>query len=188
MHQKWLLNQLEGFEHPQAKNICDFITREPQCFSRECREGHVTGSALVLNHDHSKALLTYHKKLNRWLQLGGHSDGDPNTREVALREAQEESGIQNLEFVTERIIDVDVHLIPQSKTEPHHYHYDIRFFLRAPKGSKIQKSSESKDLKWFRARDILNLKTDESTLRLVHMWQKDYSTYIKSSECNRASL
>ena len=184
----WLLEQIKSFNHPQSQRIYDFITREPQCFSRECREGHVTGSALVLNHDHSKALLTYHKKLNRWLQLGGHSDGNPNTAEVALREAQEESGIQNLEFVTKKIIDVDVHLIPQSKTEAQHHHYDIRFFLRAPKGSEIKKSSESKDLKWFSAHDILNLKTDESTLRLVHMWQEDYPTLSKSLEHSQASL
>src|SRR3990167_3869834 len=112
MDRQSLKKQLEALDHPQAKDIYHFITREPQCFERECKEGHVTGSALVLNHDHSQVLLTYHRKLNRWLQLGGHSDGNPNTAEVALREAQEESGIQNLEFVTKKIIDVDVHLIP----------------------------------------------------------------------------
>lgn len=177
MNREWLCNQLQGLACPQAKDVYNFIAREPQCFNRECREGHVTGSALVVNHDHSQVLLTYHKKLNRWLQLGGHSDGNPNTRDVALREGQEESGIHNLEFVTKKIIDIDIHLIPKSKTEPEHYHYDIRFLLRAPEGSVIKKSSESKDLKWFTPSEVKALKTDESVLRLVEMWQKDYSKF-----------
>lgn len=97
----------------------------------------MTGSAWLLNPDGTKVLLTHHKKLNRWLQFGGHSDGESNTWNVALREVTEESGIQNIQFVSSDIFDVDIHTIPENskKNEPEHKHYDIRFFIKSPNRS-----------------------------------------------------
>ena len=93
--------------------------------------------------------MTHHKKLNKWLQLGGHSDGDPDTWKVALREATEESGIDNIAFVTRQIFDIDIHTIPENlkKNEPEHKHYDVRFLLKAPTEDFVV-SEESNFLKW----------------------------------------
>lgn len=137
-------------EKPFIQEIIDFITDTPDCFERSHLAGHITGSAWLLNADGSKVLLTHHKKLNRWLQLGGHSDGESSTWAVALREATEESGIDNLQFVMPDIFDVDVHTIPENaqKNEPAHKHYDIRFLLKAPTESFVI-SDESNALKWF---------------------------------------
>jgi len=171
MHRTWLLEKLDG-DDMNVRKAREFVRREPRCFERTCLEGHVTGSAFLLNHDLSKVLLTHHKKLDKWLQLGGHSDGNPNTAHVAYREAQEESGIEDLVFVTDDIVDVDVHLIPKTEKEPKHYHYDVRFFLKAPENAQFQISSESHDLKWFSSEEVYNLKTDKSLLRLVEIWLK----------------
>ena len=88
-----------------------FIDSHPDCFERSCPVGHITGSAWIVNRMGGRVLLTHHAKLGRWLQLGGHSDGDPDTLEVALREAREESGLE-VRAVDENIFDLDVHLIP----------------------------------------------------------------------------
>ncbi|MBI2608825.1 MAG: NUDIX hydrolase [Deltaproteobacteria bacterium] len=159
-------------ENTPIKQVQEFVRRQPQCFERTCLEGHVTGSAFLLSYDLSKVLLTEHKKLDKWLQLGGHSDGNPNTAQVAYREAIEESGIKDLVFLSDDIMDVDVHLIPKTEKEPQHFHYDIRFFLKAPHNATFKVSAESHELKWFRPEEVQNLKTDRSLLRLVEIWKK----------------
>ena len=172
MHRNWLHDKLKSLKSSKALQIQEFIKQEPRCFENNCPKGHVTGSAFLLNYDLSKVLLTHHKKLRKWLQLGGHCDGQGNVAEVALREAREESGIFDISFVTPDIIDVDIHLIPVTEKEEAHYHYDIRFLLKAKKGSSEKKSLESYDLKWFTPIEARKLNTDESVLRLVSIWQK----------------
>ena len=128
------------FESEKAfiQEMIDFIEQNPNCFERTNLRGHINGSAWVLSPDEQKVLLTHHKKLNRWLQLGGHSDGDPNTWNVALREATEESGIQGIEFVMKEIFDIDIHTIPENpkKNEP-------QFFHHAPSLSSLLRSLRS---------------------------------------------
>ena len=94
-----------------------FIDSHPDCFERSCPVGHITGSAWIVNRAGDRMLLTHHRKLGRWLQPGGHNDGDPDTLEVALREAREESGLDVRAF-DEPIFDLDVHLIPARRNEP----------------------------------------------------------------------
>ncbi len=175
MHRNWLLNKLQSLNSSKtALQIQEFIKKEPRCFENDCSSGHVTGSAFLLNHDLSQVLLTHHKKLRLWLQLGGHCDGHPNVAEVALREAREESGIWNISFVTPDIVDVDIHLVPQRKEEKAHYHYDIRFFLKAEKRSQEKMGRESYDLKWFSPKEVKKLNTDRSVLRLLSIWEEKY--------------
>lgn len=142
-------------EAPFIPEIINFIESTPNCFDRSHLKGHVTGSAWLLNPDGTKVLLTHHKKLNRWLQFGGHSDGESNTWNVALREATEESGIQKIQFVSSDIFDVDIHTIPENpkKNEPEHKHYDIRFLLRAPT-EEFTMSDESNSLKWVTFQEL----------------------------------
>ncbi|HHJ81032.1 MAG TPA: NUDIX domain-containing protein, partial [Candidatus Tenderia electrophaga] len=129
--------------------------------------GHITGSAWIIDQDRSHVLLTHHRKLDAWFQLGGHSDGDADTLAVALREGQEESGLNKLTPISEAIFDVDVHLIPARKNEPDHYHYDIRFLLEADRHAALTISSESNDLAWVTLDEALNLSQDESIQRMV---------------------
>lgn len=118
-----------------------------------------------------KVLLTHHKKLNKWLQLGGHADGDGDVRSVALKEAREESGLKEFELISPGIFDLDVHLIPERKNEPAHYHYDIRFVFRADASIPLQITHESKALAWIVLDDLERYTTESSMMRMRHKWR-----------------
>ena len=136
MHRRNLLAMLEEYRqrHPQEAATVDrfaaFVAGEPRCFERDCWSGHVTGSAWLVDPAGESVLLTHHRKLGIWVQLGGHSDGEPDTLAVAVKEAEEESGM-SVEVLDERIFDIDIHEIPARKTDPAHYHFDVRFVLQA---------------------------------------------------------
>lgn len=180
-----LLNALKKYqtsdehEADMLAKLISFIESHEDCFDRSNQEGHITGSALVINPDGDKVLLTHHRKLDRWLQFGGHSDGDPDTWNVALREAQEESGIEDLEFVSRDIMDVDVHPIPDNlkKGEPKHFHYDVRFLLRA-KSEEFEGNHESHKLKWFTwgELDEIGLMSVTSLKRMFDKWHAIVNT------------
>lgn len=147
--------------------IIEFVKSYPNCFDRSLLIGHITGSAFIINKGKNKTLLTHHHKLEKWLQLGGHSDGDPDTVNVALREAEEESGLKKIIPLSSEIFDVDVHEIPARKDEPAHFHYDIRFLFEADDSEPLVISSESKDLAWIPLDRIEEYTREESVLRMV---------------------
>lgn len=173
MHRQFLAQKLaqhtphDANEATMLAQIARFVAGYETCFERTLKVGHITGSAWIIDLDRSHALLTHHRKLDRWLQLGGHSDGDANTLNVALREGQEESGLQTLRPVSEAIFDVDVHLIPARKDEPDHYHYDVRFLLEADRNIPLVISEESNELAWVPLEEIFNLAPDASIRRMV---------------------
>ncbi|MFI5314100.1 MAG: NUDIX hydrolase [Myxococcota bacterium] len=177
MHRKPLLDQLARYlarnpdERLAVDHVIQFVRANPDCFERSCRDGHITGSAWILSPDRTCFLLTHHRKLGRWLQLGGHADGDPDPVEVALREAREESGMEAFQLAVlgpERLpFDVDVHLIPATASEPAHLHHDIRHLLVAAPGQELRISSESHDLRWFPCARGLEVLADESLLRMA---------------------
>lgn len=179
MHRRPLLALLEAHqrrpelpdeERRSLERLVAFVGREPRCFERSCVEGHVTGSAWILDQARQRVLLTHHKKLDLWLQPGGHCDGDADVLRVALREAEEESGIAGLEPLSRAIFDVDVHPIPARKEEPAHAHFDVRFALIAPAGARFVVSEESHALAWV-ARDALDrYSTDDSVRRMAAKW------------------
>jgi 8-oxo-dGTP pyrophosphatase MutT (NUDIX family) len=146
--------------------MLQFMDEHPRdAHLRECAPGHLTASALILHSDGTRALFTLHRKLNRWLQPGGHCDGDANLAAVALREAIEESGINDLVIVPEPV-DLDIHLIPERKGEPDHVHLDTRYLVLAPKGAEFVVSEESHDLAWLTLAE-LEACADGSVLRLA---------------------
>ncbi len=149
------------------KQTIQFVKQYPDCFERSLSVGHITGSAWIIDQERSHVLLTHHRKLNAWFQLGGHSDGDANTLAVALREGQEESGLEELQPISEAIFDIDVHLIPARKAEPDHYHYDVRFLFEADRHAPLIISSESNELAWVTLDQALELSNDESIQRMV---------------------
>lgn len=143
-----------------------FIERHPRdAHRRELAEGHLTAAAFVVDARGERALLTHHRKLGRWLQLGGHCDGDGDLARVALREGREESGIDGLALEPVPI-DLDIHPIPARPDEPAHLHYDVRFLAKAPPGAVEVASAESLALAWFAPRDLARIEVDESVRRL----------------------
>jgi 8-oxo-dGTP pyrophosphatase MutT (NUDIX family) len=174
MHRTQLLAALEAFqpydndEAEMVERTKLFVREHEDCFERTLAIGHITGSAFIVNNERTHILLTHHKKLNRWLQLGGHADGDGDIRRVALREATEESGLTDVRTVRDGIFDVDVHLIPARKNVAEHYHYDIRYLCYADSRIPLIISDESHDLVWVPIQSILNYTEEQSILRMVY--------------------
>lgn len=127
-------------------------------FRRERQAGHFTASAWLLDRSATRVLLTHHRKLGLWLQLGGHADGDRDLARTALREAEEESGLSGLR-VAPGIFDLDRHRIPEHKGVPEHWHYDVRYVVHAGDDEDFVVSDESHALAW---RDIAALAEDAS--------------------------
>ena len=176
MHRLPLLTMLESYcptdrtEQQTKKQITEFITRNNDCFERTLSIGHITASSWLLHKDHSKALLMHHAKLNKWLQLGGHCDSNSDVIAVAIKEAQEESGIKAIEALQSSIFDVDIHLIPENSKEKAHYHYDIRFLLHVTSDENISQNNESKELRWInKNRDALPT-NEQSVVRMFNKW------------------
>ncbi len=176
MHRRHLLGQLERYagRYPEERScveqILQFVNDRPDCFLRSCVPGHITASAWVVSPERDKVLLCRHKKLDRWLQVGGHVDGEPEVYRAALREAQEESGIWDLRLwadgVPEHPLDVDVHEIPAYGDDPTHLHYDIRYLLVAS-DQEPRTSEESHEVRWFASGELEQATTEESVLRMA---------------------
>jgi 8-oxo-dGTP pyrophosphatase MutT (NUDIX family) len=142
----------------------------PGCYRRDCWPGHFTGAAWLVSPTGGQVLLTHHRKLDRWLQLGGHADGDSDLGRVALREATEESGLDGL-ALEPAIFDLDRHWIPPRAPDPGHWHYDVRFVVRATHSTQFVVSAESKALEWRDVAAIANdARFDDSMRRMSRNW------------------
>ncbi|WP_045737980.1 NUDIX hydrolase [Xanthomonas sp. MUS 060] len=141
-------------------------------FVRARLAGHFTGSAWLVSADGARTLLTHHRKLRRWLQLGGHADGERDLAQVALREAQEESGLPGLFLLDGAIFDLDRHWIPARDEAPGHWHYDARYVVCAGADEAFVVSAESLALAW---RPIAVLRDDAdldpSLRRMASKWE-----------------
>ncbi len=142
------------------------LLKSKDAFQRTHLPGHITGSAWIVNTDQTKVLLVLHAKLNKWLQPGGHADGDENVLGVALREAEEETGITRLSVIDHQIFDLDIHTIPARKDFVEHLHYDIRYLIRAEETEPIIVSEESHDVKWIPLKELEAYNNETSILRL----------------------
>lgn len=154
MHRKPLLDLLaahrphDPLEAEHLQRMRTFIMGHPDCFSRELSQGHMTGSAWIVDPERTRVLLVHHVKLDRWLQPGGHADGETDLPAVARREACEETGLSSLVPLIPGIFDVDVHAIPARGTLPQHMHYDVRFLFEADPSAMLTISQESHAAAW----------------------------------------
>jgi 8-oxo-dGTP pyrophosphatase MutT (NUDIX family) len=162
---------VDAREAADLLEIVQFVARHPDPFDRRIPEGHLTGSALVVSRDGRRVLLLHHRKLQRWLQPGGHADpGEATGEAVALREAREETGITGLTLhpTAPRPLDVDLHQIPARGHEPAHLHLDLRYLVLAPVGARLKPSAaESEDLRWFGWSELGGLELDPGLRRAL---------------------
>ncbi|MBK8267627.1 MAG: NUDIX hydrolase [Planctomycetes bacterium] len=176
MHRNWLLEKLGFYPARDADDAANrdrigaFVEEHPRCFERALLIGHITGSGWLMDHTGQRVLLTHHAKLNKWLQLGGHADGDSNVLRVALREAAEESGLNDIIAVSDEIFDLDVHPIPARGGEPEHFHYDVRFLLQATGDDRHVRTDESHELRWFTAAELADFTVGRSVHRMREKW------------------
>jgi 8-oxo-dGTP pyrophosphatase MutT (NUDIX family) len=176
MYRQGLLALLERYrkENPEETDtvdrFVDFISAHPDCFKRSLAEGHITGSAWMVDGSGTRVLLTHHRQMNKWVQLGGHTDGHHDVLEAALREAREESGIEGARPLSGDIFDIDIHTIPAKGDEPEHYHYDVRFAVTVTDSEDYTVSDESHDLAWVEVKKLSDYTTEESILRMGRKW------------------
>lgn len=172
-----LARSLSAYRPADAREAADlleivqFVARHADPFDRRIAEGHLTGSALVVSRDGGRVLLLRHRKLQRWLQPGGHAEpGESSGEAVALREAHEETGIAALTLhpSAPRPLDVDVHEIPARGDEPAHLHLDLRYLVLAPRKATLARSpAESEDLRWFDWAELPALDLDPGLRRAL---------------------
>ncbi len=187
MHRNKLIGDLEAYRarHPgeaaTADRFLDFVRSHKRCFHRDCLPGHVTASAWLIDPGGGRVLLTHHRKLNRWLQPGGHCDGDSDTLRTALREAAEESGLA-VETCSAAPLDIDIHAIPARKArpprkagppraaEPAHFHFDVRYALRA-QSDDFTVGEESHALAWVGFAELADFTREASIARMLAKWR-----------------
>jgi len=180
MHRQPLLALLRQYQpadaHEQAMTNATnaFVQANPDCFERSLLIGHITASALITSPDKGQVVLIHHRKLNRWLQPGGHADGNPDVAAVAMQEAQEETGLTTLRFAgPPAVFDVDVHTIPARGEVPAHLHYDIRFLLEADPADLFRQNHETNDIRWFTLDEARQLTDSESVARMLRKVQPE---------------
>lgn len=176
-----LTGQLERYrqdfpeEQEAVQAFSAFAASADDVFLRTRLDGHFTASCWLVSGDGLRVLLTHHRKLKRWLQLGGHADGDSDLVAVALREAEEESGLSDL-LIEPAIFDLDAHRIPARGAEPEHTHWDVRFVVRCQGTEEFSVSAESLDLAWVPVAKLLaDAGVDESMQRMARKWHQRHA-------------
>lgn len=156
----------KGHEAVMHEQFKVFVSTYKNCFDRSLLIGHVTASALVADPLKRKVLLLHHKKLDRWLQPGGHCDGNPDTLEVAKTEVLEETGLEIL-TAESLVFDLDIHVIPERKGIPEHLHYDVRYLFLADSDLPLIQNHETNALKWVSSDEVEILTSEESIVRMI---------------------
>jgi len=180
VHRQELLSLLNTYRTPfmeeagMAVKTRLFVLRHENCFDRNLPIGHVSGSAWIVNPARSHVLLMHHRKLNMWLQPGGHADGDPDILRVILNETAEETGmsLEQIHLLGENIFDIDVHTVHESIHDDRHIHFDIRFLVEIDDSLPIPGNHESHQIAWVSLEQVCRFNNALSFHRLVRKTQK----------------
>tara|TARA_B100001996_G_scaffold334482_1_gene284622 strand:- start:390 stop:911 length:522 start_codon:yes stop_codon:yes gene_type:complete len=166
---KLLLRYSKTYPKERAPfEMLEFLN-EDNCYSKNNSRGHFTGSAWLVSPSRDKVLMNHHKKLNKWIQFGGHSDGEQNLLETAIREMKEETGINDYILASEDIFDVDIHFIPKTDSIASHKHFDVRFLVEVdPYKNQIYISNESINIVWVPIGEVCNYNSEDSIQRMVN--------------------
>ncbi|MFJ3163630.1 NUDIX hydrolase [Streptomyces kanasensis] len=154
---------LEGYgdQEQLRRTYLDHLAAHEDAMWKACAAGHLTASALVVDPERGRVLLTLHRKLRMWLQMGGHCEpGDRTVAAAALREATEESGIPGLDLLPGGPVRLDRHATPCA------WHLDVQYAAVAPPDAVEAISDESLDLRWYAYDDVADV-ADASVVRLV---------------------
>jgi 8-oxo-dGTP pyrophosphatase MutT (NUDIX family) len=162
----------DALESRHQEAIAALLTASPDAFSRShFTPGHITASCFIVDEARGALLLHHHRRLDRWLQMGGHVEADEAPAAAALREGSEESGLHDLEILVDDIFDLDVHVIPAGKGEPEHRHFDVRYVARtASPGAVVIDRNESNDVAWVpldRAEALMNEAASSRVIRKI---------------------
>lgn len=155
MYRDVLLKELNDYhaydqkEEADRLGLIDFVKNDVNCFERIYGKPHITASAWIENNEGTSFVLLLHKKLNIWLHPGGHADGDGDLYSVAKKEVLEETGLQNISYINDKIFDIDSHMISCSKGVQAILHYDVRFIFRCDDTEKFNDCDERTDIRWF---------------------------------------
>lgn len=175
MHRRQLLQLLARYRTPYIEEAGmvararRFVAQHPDCFNRELMHGHVSGSAWVINPARDRVLLLHHRKLERWLQPGGHADGEADIHRVVMQETAEESGVDiaHIRLLDEAIFDVDVHVVHESEHDPRHTHFDIRLLLEIDDRLPLPGNDESHQVAWVPLHQVSRFNNALSLHRMV---------------------
>jgi len=170
-----LLEELRSYRAADAREaehhraLLDLLSYGKEPFSRkEFAPGHITASCFIVDPAARRVLLHHHRRLDRWLQMGGHVEGDESIVDAALREAAEESGLPDLELLGDGVVDLDVHDIPAGKGEPGHTHFDVRYVARTlqPQAISVDRT-ESNELAWVELDRAIEMMNEEGSRRVI---------------------
>ena len=173
MNRQQLISTLQAYPSPDPDEIVFVprfleLLRHADAYQRTHLPGHITGSAWIVDASRKFVLLTHHAKLNKWLQPGGHADGDENILNVALREVNEETGLHPPGTPQQSPFDIDIHPIPARPDFPEHLHYDVRFLFVADKNDPLLLSEESNALAWVPLAEVAAISQhNRSMIRMV---------------------
>jgi len=183
MHREKLLQLLKNYKTPfleesaMLERTRRFVSAHEDCFDRELVPGHVTGSSWVINPSRDHALMLHHRKLDLWLQPGGHADGDADIHNVVIKETSEESGIEmeQIKLLSHDIFDIDIHTIYASPHDHRHEHYDIRFLLEIDDRLPVPGNNESHQIGWIPLAHIPSFNNYRSIYRMIRKTRQYYS-------------
>jgi 8-oxo-dGTP pyrophosphatase MutT (NUDIX family) len=157
-----------------VREFSAFVSATEQCYHREHLAGHVTASAWVIAPSGLDVLLLHHAKLNKWMQPGGHADGNPNLLDVARQEVFEETALVGIDLVHDGIFDIDIHTIPERKDVREHLHYDVRFAFRSA-STVIRGNHESHAIEWIPLKNLGTVTMEHSIHRMAQKWMRLYA-------------